>query len=146
MVNNDKTIWGFNKDTDVIPKRADAAFFANLARSGKGTFSNNTYNIGNYSYDLNNNLLTINKSGKIFMRMYYPQGKDLSTQNTFTFIGGVGEGGFGGYFADIENNPSLIKSSGIIILIPEHNDAKIVASNVVQATNFVKLIISDIFV
>ena len=143
VVNNDKVIWGFNKDTDVIPKRANATFFANLARKGKGTFSNNIYTISNYSYNVNTNLLTIGKGNKIFMRMYYPQNKDLSTQNTFTFIGGIGEGGFGGYFADIEKNPSLIKSSGIIILIPEHNDAKLTYQNIISATNFVKLIISQ---
>lgn len=143
VVNNDQTIWAFNKDTDVIPRRADTQFFANLARKGKGTFSNNIYTISNYSYDVNSNLLTIGKNNKIFMRMYYPQGKDLSTQNTFTFIGGIGEGGFGGYFADIEANPSLIKNSGIIILVPEHNSAKLTSQNIVSATNFVKLIISQ---
>ena len=143
VVNNDQTIWGFNKETDVIPKKADSAFFTNLAKSGKGTFSNNIYTISNYSYDVNNNLLTIGQSNKIFIRIYYPQNKDLSTQNIFTFIGGIGEGGFGGYFADIEKNPSLIKSSGIIVLVPEHNSAKLTAQNVAAATNFVKLIINQ---
>ena len=143
VVNNDRNIWGFSKETDVIPRRADTLFFTNLARKGKGVFSNNVYTIGNYTYDVKNSLLTIRKTNKIFMRMYYPTNKDLSTQNTFTFIGGVGEGGFGGYFSDIEKNLSLIKSSGIIILIPEHNDAKVVANNVKEATNFVKLIINQ---
>ena len=143
VVNNDKTIWGFSKNTDVVPRKADAAFFSSLAKKGKGIFSNNVYTINNYSYDVNSNLLTIGQNNKIFMRMYYPQGKDLSTQNTFTFIGGVGEGGFGGYFTDIEKNPSLIKSSGIIILVPEHNSAKLTSQNIVSATNFVKLIINQ---
>lgn len=143
VVNNDQIIWAFDKEDDVIPQKADATFFANLAKNGKGIFSNNIYTISNYSYNVKSNLLTIGKSDKIYMRMYYPQGKDLSTQNTFTFIGGVGEENFAGYFATIDNNLDLIKSSGIIILIPEHSNARLIPQNVASATNFVKLIISQ---
>ena len=74
------------------------------------------------------------------MRIYYPDNVDLSTLNTFTFIGGVGEENFGGYFYNIEKDKSLIKSSGIIILIPE-GSIKVYKENVVEATNFVKSII-----
>lgn len=143
VINNDRNIWGFNKETDVIPRRADTLFFMNLARKGKGTFSNNIYTIGNYSYDVSNNLLTIGQNSKIFMRMYYPQNKDLSTQNTFTFIGGSASPNFGGYFSSIESDNSLAKSSGIIILIPQSNSPKLYPENIVKATNFVKLIINQ---
>ena len=140
VVNNDQTIWGFTKDTDVVPKKADANFFVNLVQSGRGTLSNNIYTYQNYSYNIKTNLLTIDNKNKIFMRIYYPENKDLSTQNTFTFIGGVGEENFSGYFGSININPSLIKSSGIIILIPESNNARVYPQNVVSATEFVKLI------
>lgn len=143
LINSNTGIWAYSKDTDVIPKKADASFFSNLAKNGKGTYSNNTYIYKNYSYDVQNNLLTIDKNQKIYMRMYYPNDTDLSKLNTFTFIGGIGETNFGGYFKNILTNPAPLKSTGIIILIPENNSNKITSKKVVEATNFVKLIIDQ---
>ena len=136
-------IWGFSKETDVVPIKATDEFFIELAKNGKGVYNNNTYTYQKYSYDTKKNLLTIDRDRKIYMRIYYPKGKDLSTLNTFTFIGGIGETNFGGYFKNIESDNSLIKSSGIIILIPESNSAKVYSDNVVEATNFVRTIINQ---
>ena len=143
IINTDKIIWNFSKDEDTIPKRADNDFFSNLAKNGKGTFSNNQYIYNNYTYDIKNSILTINNSDKILMRMYYPENKDLSTLNTFTFIGGVGEIDFYNYFYKIDNHRDIIKSSGIIILIANGSTITHRAENVVHATNFVKSIINQ---
>lgn len=143
IVYSNTGIWAFSKETDVIPTKATDDFFIELAKNGKGIFNNNTYTYQKYSYDTRKNLLTIDNNRKIYMRIYYPKGKDLSTLNTFTFIGGIGETNFGGYFKNIESDASLIKSSGIIILIPENNSVKVHSDNVVEATNFVRLIINQ---
>ncbi len=143
VINTDKIIWGFSKSTDTVPKKATTDFFMNLVKSGKGTLSNNVYTYQKYSYNISSNLLTIDNNRKIYMRVYYPENKDLSTLNTFTFIGGVGEENFGGYFKNIESNPELLKNSGITILIPESSRAKVQAANVVDATEFVKKIINQ---
>ena len=136
-------IWDFSKDEDVIPTRADDNFFSNLARNGKGTLSNGIYVYQKYSYNINNSVLTIDNNRRILMRIYYPQNKDLSTLNTFTFIGGVGEENFYNYFAKIEKNREIIKSSGIIILIANGSNIPLKAEKVVEATNFVKSIINQ---
>ena len=143
LISSDKTIWGFTKNSDVIPKEASTEFFRELVKKGRGTLSGDTYTYQKYSYNIKTNLLTINNQNKIFMRIYYPENKDLSSLNTFTFIGGIGEGSFSGYFESIRSNPSIIKNSGIVILIPESNSAKIYPENVVEATNFVKTIINQ---
>ena len=143
VINSDQGIWGFTKTNDTIPKRATNEFFMNLAKNGRGILTNNVYTYQNYSYNISTGLLTINNSDKILMRIYYPENKDLSTLNTFTFIGGVGEENFGGYFIKIDNHLEIIKSSGIIILIPEGTYNRIYSKNVVEATKFVRLIINQ---
>ena len=139
----DKTIWAFEKEEDAIPQKADINFFTNLAQNGKGTISNNIYIYQNYIYDIKNSVLQINKDRKILMRMYYPPNKDLSTLNTFTFIGGVGEENFKNYFYKIDNHNDIIKSSGIIILIANGSSIEHKGENVAEATNFVKSIINQ---
>lgn len=143
VMNTNLIVWGYTRNTDVIPKKADTEFFLKLTTKGKGTLSNKVYYYKNYSYDIQSGLLTIDNKNQIYMRIYYPENKDLSTLNTFTFIGGVGETNFSGLFTDINNNPSLIKNSGIIILIPENSRVKVQGANVAEATNFVKQIINQ---
>ena len=145
LIKSTQYIWAFSKSTDVTPRRCDAAFFQELAKKGKGTFSNNVYTYQKYSYNISNSVLTINGSGKIYVRIYYPPNKDLSTLNTFTFIGGKGEKDFHSYFDKIDTTRrDIMKSSGIIILIPpEESSIKTTSANVIEATNFVKAIINQ---
>ena len=143
LINSNSIVFGYHKDTDTTPVKADINFFLELAKKGKGTVSNNTYIYKNYVYDIQTNLLTIDNKEKIYMRIYYPLDKDLSSLNTFTFIGGIGETNFGGTFEDINKNPSTIKNSGIIIQIPDNNRVKVQGKNVAKATSFVKEIINQ---
>lgn len=143
VMNTNLIVWGYTRNTDVVPKRADLDFFLGLTAKGKGTLSNKVYYYKNYSYDIQSGLLTIDNKNQIYMRLYYPVNKDLSTLNTFTFIGGIGETNFSGLFSDIDKDPSLIKNSGIIILIPENSRVKVQGANVGEATNFVKQLINQ---
>ena len=75
------------------------------------------------------------------MRFYYPENTDLSTVNTLTFLGGIGEVNFNGYYKDIDKDTSKIKSSGIIILISTPRTSKGYNANlVIEATKFINLI------
>ncbi len=143
LINSDQIIWNFNKEEDVIPKKADNNFFQELVKKGVGTIGNNHYVYQKYNYDINNSILTINQKEKILMRIYYPPNKDLSTLNTFTFIGGIGEENFHNYFSQIEKDLSIIKSSGIIILIANSSNIPCNGKNIAEATNFIKTIINQ---
>ena len=124
LINSTQYIWDFSKSDDVIPKRADNSFFMELAKKGRGTLSNDIYTYQKYSYNISNSILTIDGKNKIQMRIYYPENKDLSSLNTFTFLGGLYEENFGSYFSTIDKNTYIIKSSGIIILIPSGNNSR----------------------
>ena len=137
-------IWGYNATEVVTPTIMEANFFTNLAKSGKGTFSNNIYTLntqdGVYSYNVSNSTLNYNGHSSL-IRIYYPSGKDLSSVNTFTFFGGSGEANFGSYFNAILNDPTHIKSSGIVILVSYSNNYNYLDG--VYATNFVKQIVNQ---
>ena len=144
IINGDGGIWGYTSSLVKTPVRADAGFFQKLASSGKGTFSNNVYTYSNgkysYKYEISNSILRVNNQA-IFMRFYYPTGVDLSTVNTFTFFGGGSERSFGGYFNALNQNPSAMKSSGIIILISARSSYG--SSDGMYATDFVKSIVGQ---
>ena len=142
VMNTTEYIWGFNKETDVIPKRADTNFFNNFVMKGKGSLNGNIFTYLNYAYDLSRSVLTINNKDHILVRIYYPEGKDLSKLNTFTFIGGSGEANFNSYFNIIDKDPSILKSSGIIILITD-GTYSYNKNTVIEATNFVRQLIDQ---
>ena len=144
VVNGDGGVWGYKVDPIRVPVRADLAFFKKLASNGKGVVSDNTYvfNKGNkrYSYDILHNILSVDKRN-IYVRFYYPKNVDLSNLNTFTFFGGYGELNFQSYFSAIEKNTSIIKSSGIIILVSGRGGYD--ASDGLYSTEFFKSIINQ---
>ena len=133
-------IWAYNDDKVITPTRARSPFFANLVNNGVGSLNGNIYTYSKYTYDIEKSNLTVD--GRTSMvRIYYPNGYDLSSVNTFTFIGGSGERNWGGFFASIDKDPSLIRSGGIIILVSGrssyyHQDA-------INATEFVKAIVKQ---
>ena len=140
VVEGDGGIWGYTTSLDKTPKRADVNFFRNLASSGKGTLSGNVFTYANYTYDILKSLLRVNNQA-VYMRFYYPENTDLSSVNTFTFFGGGGERIFQGYFNSLDKDTSLMKSSGIIILIAARSDYS--ASDGIYATSFVKSIVNQ---
>ena len=144
VINNAAGVWGYTSPRDKTPVRADANFFRSLASSGKGTFSNNVYvySKGNttYKYDLSTSRLSVNNR-TVLMRIYYPQGVDLSTVNTFTFFGGSGERNFGGYFNHLDKNTTELSSSGIVILVSA--GSSYYKEDGINATEFVKAIVGQ---
>ena len=75
------------------------------------------------------------------VRIYYPNGKDLSKVNTFTFIGGAGERNWGSFFSAIEKDTSMIKTGGIVILVSGRSGYNY--QDAINATNFVKAIVKQ---
>ena len=147
-IGNDGGVWGYTSPNDKVPVRAEKSFFQNLASKGKGTLSGNvyTYNDGKktYRYDLSTSTLT-SGSTKVLARIYYPEGVDLSTTNTLTFCNGTGTAGFVGFLSAADNDRSMIKSSGIIILIGTYNGgtAGYDSNGIILATDFVKSIVKQ---
>ena len=133
-------IWGYLDNKTVVPLRADINFFTSLAKNGIGTISNNIYTYSKYSYDLDNSVLSGNGLTAL-VRIYYPPSTDLSLLNTFTFIGGKGELNWRNYFSAINNDPSNIKTGGIIILIS--GKTKYSANEARLGTDFVKEIVKQ---
>ena len=136
-------LWGYTSLNAVTPVLASVSFFQDLAKKGIGLLKNDTYIISkgdtNYSYDITSNVLTAN-SKRFKLRIYYPQGKDLSTLNTLTYMGGDGEKNFDGYFDNINSDPSKIKSAGIVILVAEGDNTAFDQFCGAFATQFVKAI------
>jgi len=133
-------IWAYTDSRVVNPVRAGTAFFQNLASKGIGSLSGGIYSYSGYSYDIANSNLS--KDGRVSMvRFYYPNGYDLSATNTFTFIGGAGERGWHGFFTDLDKDTSLIKSSGIIIIVSTKSSYHY--QDAINATNFFKGIIKQ---
>lgn len=137
-------IWGHTSTKDVVPVRADINFFRNLASTGKGAVSGNTYmytdSNNSYVYDISESKLKVGNK-ETLMRIYYPQGVDLSSVNTFTFFGGAGERSFGEFFKALDRDPSLMKTSGIIILVSAESNYHAIEG--MNATNFVKSIVNQ---
>ncbi len=145
-VNKSKTtsgkIWGYSDSKiDKKPKLADEVFFKKIVSAGRGSISNGIYSYSGYKYNFRNHVFTYN-GGSAPIRIYYPKNLDLSNVNTFTFFGGTGEIRFGGFFSDVYNNTSLIKSSGIIILVGSYAN-NYQYKDAINATNFVKAIIKQ---
>ena len=139
-------IWGYKSLNSKTPVYADTSFFQKLASSGIGLLQGNNYILntsdGNFTYDITTNKLSVNNKN-IKVRIYYPNGVDLSTTNTLTYMGGRGETNFGGAFTDIKNDPSIIKSGGIVILIAEGNGFSFDGDSGAYATMFVKAIVKQ---
>ena len=136
-------LWGYNSLNDKVPTLANLSFFIGLAQSGVGIIQNNNYIVssGNtkFTYDINSSILSVNGK-RIKMRIFYPKGVDLSTTNTLTFMGGRGETNFDGFFKKIEQDPSIVKSSGILILVAEGQGISFDGDAGAYATMFVKTI------
>ena len=115
-------LWGYKSLNAKTPVMANLSFFQKLAQTGIGVISGNSYIITDsgvsYTYNLITELLLVNNK-KIKLRIYYPEGVDLSITNTLVYMGGRGETNFYGVFSDIKKDPSLIKSGGIVALIAE---------------------------
>ena len=133
-------IFGYTDSKVVTPVRANTNFFSNLAKKGVGKMSGNVYTYSKYSYDIERSTLSCEGRNSL-VRIYYPQGVDLSTVNTFTFIGGSGERNLGGYFSSIERNTSLIRSGGIVILVSARSSYHY--QDAINATEFVKAIVKQ---
>ena len=133
-------IWAYTDNKVVNPVRAHESFFNNLVKKGIGSMSGTVYTYGNYSYDYTRSTLTTGDRTSM-VRIYYPNGYDLSNVNTFTFIGGSGELNWGSFFSAIDKDTSLIKSSGIIILISGRSGYD--CRDAINATEFVKAIVKQ---
>lgn len=146
IINGTGNLWGYKSLNEKTMVRADTNFFAKLAQSGRGILQGNvfTYQTGDtkYTYNIDSSNLVANNYN-IKVRIYYPQVNDLSSLNIFTYMGGDGEKNFGGYFNQIENNKTLIKSAGIVILVAEGNNTKFDQYAANYATNFVQSIINQ---
>ena len=142
-INGSANLWGYKSLDDKTPVLADMFFFQRLAQSGTGILQNNSYIISNgsmnFTYDIKSSILTAGGK-RIFLRILYPNGVDLSTTNTLTFMGGRGETNFDGFFAKIAKDPSIVKSSGILALVAEGNGIAFDGDAGAYATMFVKAI------
>ena len=149
IINDTNMFWQYKSLNSKIPKRAGKEFFNKLASEGKGFINNNIYSISKdgikYDYDINNSILSYSGK-KAYVRVYYPENTDLSTLNTFNFMGGDGERDFGGYYSKIDQNPSIIQSGGIIILMCDSNrysNIEYTGKAAINATKFVLAITSQ---
>ena len=142
-INGSANLWGYKSLNDKIPSLAGLQFFLGLAQNGIGILQNNNYIIssGNtkFTYNISSSILSVNNKN-IKMRIFYPRGIDLSTTNTVTFMGGRGETDFEGFFKKIEQNPSIVKSSGILVLVAEGKGVSFDGDAGAYATMFVKAI------
>ena len=130
-------VWGYSDSNTVKPTRAGTSFFTNLANNGVGTISGNVYKYSGYTYDISKSNLTYNGRTSL-IRIYYPNGKDLSNVNTLAFLGGTSERNMSGMFSAIDKDTSMIKSGGIIILVSTTGSYNY--QDAINATNFVKAI------
>ncbi len=139
VVNGDG-IWAYTDSKVVNPVRAHTSFFTGLANKGIGKISGNIYTYGKYTYDIERSLLSA-EGRNSYVRFYYPQGKDLSDVNIFTFIGGSGERNLSGFFANIDRDTSMIKSGGIVILVSARSSYDY--RDAINATDFMKSIVKQ---
>ena len=130
-------VWGYSDSRTVNPVRAGNNFFTGLANKGIGSMSGNIYTYSGYTYDTSKSNLTYGGRTSL-IRIYYPNGVDLSSVNTFAIFGGTSERNMGGMFSAIDKNTSMIKSSGIIILVSTTGSYN--KQDAINATNFVKAI------
>ena len=115
-------------------------FFTSLANKGIGKISGNTYTYSKYTYDIEKSVLSADGRSTL-VRFYYPNGKDLSDVNTFTFIGGSGERNMAGFFTSIDKDTSMIKSGGIVILVSARSSYHY--QDAINSTEFIKGIVKQ---
>ena len=146
IINGTGNLWGYKSLNTKSLIRADVNFFRKLAQSGKGTLQGNVYTYKSsdisFTYYIDTDLLAANNA-RIKVRIYYPENEDLSTLNTFTYMGGDGEKNFYGLFSQIEKDKSIIKGSGIVILVAEGNNTSFDQYAGIYATKFVQSIINQ---
>ena len=133
-------VWAYTDSKVVNPVRAYTSFFSNLASKGIGKISGNIYTYSKYTYDIEKSILSADGVNSL-VRFYYPQGRDLSTTNIFTFIGGSGERNWGGFFTRLDQDTSLIKSGGIVIIVSARSSYSY--KDAVNATEFFKAIVKQ---
>ncbi len=141
VVNGTGGVWGYTSPLDKVPTRADESFFRSLASSGKGTLSGNVYYYtdANHTYKYDISKSTLNYEGhNILMRLYYPEGVDLSEVNIFTFMGGSGERNMSGYFAHLDQHREELKSSGIVALVSAKENYNV--KDAIGTTTFIRSI------
>lgn len=143
VINGTANLWGYKSLNSKVPVLADSSFYQSLAQKGIGVISGNSYLITssneNYTYDISSSVLSVNNK-RIKLRIYYPKVDDLSTLNTLVYMGGRGETNFEGAFNDIKNDPSLIKSGGIVALLAEGNNTSFDGESGAYVTKFLKAI------
>ncbi len=146
VVGDTNVFWQYKSLNSKVPKRADVTFFQKLVANGKGTMENNVYIYSKdnvtYRYDIKQSILSAGGK-RAFMRIYYPENEDLSTLNTFNFMGGDGERDFNSLFNEIDKNPAIIQSGGIIILMCDSNinsNIEYTGAVAINATKFVMAI------
>ena len=133
-------IWAYTDSKVVNPTRMGTNFFTSLANKGIGKISGNTYTYSKYTYDIERSILSADGRSTL-VRFYYPNGKDLSDVNTFTFIGGSGERNMSGFFTSIDKDTSLIKSGGIVILVSARSSYHY--QDAINSTEFIKGIVKQ---
>ena len=147
LIKGNGGIWGYTNSQTKAPVRADLSFFDSLAKKGIGVLNGNMYTYADsnniYRYDISTSTLKTN-TRTILMRIYYPEGADLSSVNTFTFMGGKGDRKMGSYFTKLDNNREYLKTSGIVILVSTLTDsAEYNKDDAIQSTEFVKSIVKQ---
>lgn len=142
-INGSANFWGYKSLNAKTPLYADKTFFQNLAQKGFGLIQGDNYIISSsgqtYNYNISSNVLSVS-SKKIQVRIYYPPEVDLSTTNTLVFMGGRGETNFYGAFKDIKDNPSIVKSGGILALVAEGKNFSFDGDSGAYVTKFLKSI------
>lgn len=135
--------WGYKSLNERTPVIANKYFYQSLAQNGTGILQNNLYVISTgtmkFTYDISSSILTAGGK-KIKLRIFYPIGVDLSMTNTLTFMGGRGETNFDGLFKKIEENPTIVKSAGILALVAEGKNTAFDGDAGAYVTKFVKAI------
>ena len=142
-IDGTSVFWGYKSLNSKTPVLATASFFQKLAQNGVGTLQDNKYIINSsgqtYTFSIDSEILSVSKKN-IKLRIYYPDGVDLSTTNTLVYMGGRGETNFYGVFSDIKKDPSIIKNGGIVALIAEGNKTSFDGESGAYVTKFLKAI------
>ena len=133
-------IWAYTDSKVVNPTRMGVNFFQSLANKGIGSISGNVYTYSKYTYDIEKCVLSADGRASL-VKFYYPNGKDLSDVNTFTFIGGSGERNMSGLFTKMDQDTSLIKSGGIVIIVSARSSYDY--RDAINSTEFIKGIVKQ---
>ena len=141
FISGSANFWGYQSLNAKVPVRAGITFFQNLAQSGLGVLQGSVYTINSsgivFNYNLSSSTLSVDNKD-ILVRIYYPPNEDLSSLNTLVYMGGRGETNFGSAFFEIDKDPSMIKSGGIVALLAEGK--KFNGESAAYVTKFIKAI------